>query len=119
MPYEFTLFRPDPNIPWWCGISDWTGGWAESCRVPTEAEIRAAQAAGMGPVMTPISREAALQAGDRATAVYCEMHPIECEEFQGAAEPCSSLATWSLDCMSPLTWGLLAAGGFLLLRATR
>ena len=88
------------DFPWWCGLSDWTGGWAESCRVPTPTEIREGQRAEFGPAMPPAGIEEALDHGDEVTAAYCRMHPKECFDYDCASNPdaagCTDWTKWAL-----------------------
>ena len=100
----------DPNIPWWCGLSDWTGEWAESCKVPAPSDIRAGQQASMGPAMTPENIEQALARGDRELAAYCYLHPGECGNYQAVVAGQEAETDW-------LLWAALGAAGLLVLKA--
>jgi len=103
---------PTGNItfPWWCNyvgdLATWAGA-TDQCRPPTEAELRLAQAAEMGPALTPGSRAAALEAGDEATAAYCDRHPFECAQYRASAEPGTP---WFYLALGALGIGLLAWG---------
>jgi hypothetical protein len=70
------------SYPWWCGLSDWSGGWSQACRPATPEQIRAAQTAEVGPGMTPGSVEAALGAGDVGVEAYRRLHPEEWQTYQ-------------------------------------
>lgn len=86
----------DPNIPWWCGVSDLLGIGAESCRVPTPNEIRTS--VRPGPAMLPENVQRIEDETTRLWAAYCEMHPAECREYEESTVP----VDWT-------KWALLAA----------
>ena len=96
------------NIPWWCPVSDFLHAGADSCRIPTESDLRTDQAAAFGPAMTPDSQAAAIAAGDEAVAAYARLHPDEYANY---------LASVSYQSTPWLTYALLAGGAFLLAKA--
>ena len=101
----------DPNVPWWCGLSDWLDLKAEPCRPLTPDQIRERQRAEFGPALTEESREAALTTGDVAVARYCDLHPIECAEYTRVVRE-QEETPWYV-------WAAVAIGGLLLVRAVQ
>lgn len=86
------VISPTGNItyPWWCFGGDWYGMSAD-CRTATEAEIRAAQAAELGPAAMPTTVQTALDTGDAAVAAYQAAHP---EEYAAYLRPSTNWPLW-------------------------
>jgi hypothetical protein len=87
---------------------------SEACRVPTPTEIRACQTQDFGPALTPQSRGQAVQQADVTVEAYCQMHPVECADYQRAITPpptLQDLLLYAALAVGVVSSGLLLLGG--------